>query len=220
MDDSAVGSTRRTDLFSDTKYTPNLWSQLVRESLLLLGRDYQVFLCRGKAPSPIPAASAPSVTSAPVRFPSTPASLIKKPIHITTTRSPIRAVADSLAADGPFSQAAEVAVVQIPELFRSMESVVHPLVKVPEKNVIKSGELVNWLTTQSNEIWSRTVVRHVPLWIRETVANSMAWWRRERVNKVVEANLPMREVDSVIIRGASFVTWRAVDLNENQCFRN
>ncbi len=51
-DDSPAASTRRTELFGDQKYIPNMWSTLARESLLTLGHDYQLFLRRGQPAPP------------------------------------------------------------------------------------------------------------------------------------------------------------------------
>ena len=51
-DESSVASARRTALFGDQKYNPNLWSTLARESLLTLGRDYHLFLRKGQPAPP------------------------------------------------------------------------------------------------------------------------------------------------------------------------
>ena len=50
-DETPAGSTKRAALFADQKYNPNIWSTLVREALLVLGRDYQVLLRRGAPPA-------------------------------------------------------------------------------------------------------------------------------------------------------------------------
>jgi hypothetical protein len=50
-DESATGSSKRSALFADQKYNPSLWSTLVREALLALGQDYQLFLRRGAPPA-------------------------------------------------------------------------------------------------------------------------------------------------------------------------
>ena len=51
-DESPAASARRTELFADQKYSPSLWSTLARESLVVLGKDYQLLLGRGKAAAP------------------------------------------------------------------------------------------------------------------------------------------------------------------------
>lgn len=56
MEDSPAAKAARATIFGDQKYTPNMWAVFVRESLLILGTDYQRLLARGKAP----------VTGAPV----------------------------------------------------------------------------------------------------------------------------------------------------------
>jgi nucleoporin NDC1 len=45
---SPAAGTRRTAMFGDQKYNPTMWSALAREALLLLGKDYQLLLRRGK----------------------------------------------------------------------------------------------------------------------------------------------------------------------------
>ena len=55
---NAQSTALRSSLFSDQKYSPSLWSHLVRQSLLLLGHDFQTLACRGQ-PLPTPASSTP-----------------------------------------------------------------------------------------------------------------------------------------------------------------
>ena len=50
-DDSGAARSRREALFADQKYNPNMWASLCRESLLTLGKDYQLFLQRGQPAS-------------------------------------------------------------------------------------------------------------------------------------------------------------------------
>ena len=50
--ESPEASTRRSALFNDQKHIPNMWVALARESLLTLGRDYQLFLRRGQPAAP------------------------------------------------------------------------------------------------------------------------------------------------------------------------
>ncbi|TFY52622.1 hypothetical protein EVG20_g10473, partial [Dentipellis fragilis] len=119
-DDSAAAVSRRIAMFSDQKYSPSLWSTLVRESLLFLGKDYQCFLRRGK-PAP-PAAPAPAPKYKGPEMPSTP--ILRKPIFKSGgTRSPIAQMLNSFAADGAVTQALESSVettaTHIPEIFRA-----------------------------------------------------------------------------------------------------
>lgn len=51
-DESPAAAARRMTLFTDQKYNPNMWATLVRETLLTLGSDYQLFLRRGSPPAP------------------------------------------------------------------------------------------------------------------------------------------------------------------------
>ena len=69
-DDSGAARSRREALFADQKYNPNMWASLCRESLLTLGKDYQLFLRRGQpapagksSPHPTPFMSLECMTS-------------------------------------------------------------------------------------------------------------------------------------------------------------
>lgn len=135
---------------------PSLWSSLVREGLVLLGKDYQVFLGRGKAPAPtpVPAPTPKVATPTPATAPHTP--LIKKPIlrssqsqpsSLSSGFSPLTAVLDSFASDSKLSHAVEVTAdagaERIPELFRSVEGFVGMGVKAIEgKDAGKGKEVV------------------------------------------------------------------------------
>ncbi len=41
----------RAALFADQKYNPNMWSTLAKETLRVLGEDYQILLRRGAPPA-------------------------------------------------------------------------------------------------------------------------------------------------------------------------
>ena len=51
-DQSSGTIAARTSFFADQKYNPSLWSQLCRNALLDLGKDYQLALRRGKPALP------------------------------------------------------------------------------------------------------------------------------------------------------------------------
>ncbi|KAF8635261.1 hypothetical protein AX15_000484 [Amanita polypyramis BW_CC] len=134
----------RSALFSDQKYTPTLWSQLVRESLLLLGHDFQKLVRRGQPPPAVPAPAGAVPTDAEKQqpangalpFPSTPVKFVSasssafKPPGIDGQRlwtSPGQSAAECLASDGPLARAVEEGagemeevVGKVPELFRSV----------------------------------------------------------------------------------------------------
>jgi nucleoporin NDC1 len=206
QDQSPGGSTRRTALFGDTKYTPNLWSHLVRESLLFLGHDYQLFLGRGQIKSPD--ATVPIKPAAPVVAPSpgTPTHLIKKPIYKPVKPSPINKVLQSFAADGSFSQAVEAGVdaTHIPEIFRSVEDVLRPVAAAPETTVAPKQAIgpIAHLKDRGKNIFGDLIAHYTPAWVLEGSGGWTSWWRRERVNKNVDACLPRREVDVLVVEGA------------------
>jgi nucleoporin NDC1 len=205
MDQSAAASSRRTALFGDQKYTPNLWSRLLREALILLGQDYQLFLNRGKAPPPAPPPPpAPAIAAAPP-IPSISTPLIKKPIYQSSKQSPIRTVIDSFASDGPLPQAVDAGVdtVHLPELFRSLEAVVlPPLAKEGEakKGVEGAKGLMSWIV-EAKDAASGVVGRNAPAWATDVMQRWVEWWTKERVSKVVEGCLPRRSLDVVVVEG-------------------
>jgi nucleoporin NDC1 len=200
-DQSPTGSARRTALFADTKFTPILWSQLLREALLFLGRDYQLFLGRGKLPTVSAPTTAPAAAPVQAAPPGTPTQLIKKPIYKPTQPSPVRAVLDSFAADGSFSQAVETSVdaTHLPEIFKSVENILRPA--PPAAAIVRTQTvgLTTRLKNMGNDFVRELIVRYVPASVLEVSNRWTSWWRRERVNKKVDACLPHREVDVLII---------------------
>ncbi|KAF8879244.1 nucleoporin protein Ndc1-Nup [Infundibulicybe gibba] len=205
--ESAAASTRRTALFSDQKYTPNLWSRLLRTSLIQLGHDYQLLLRRGKPVAP----AAPSAPQAPVvpQFPATPTPLIKSSIYRTTPASPVRTVVDSLASDGSFTQTLEAGAnaARIPEIFRAVESAVSP----PKQ--AKAEPAQNTKPVDAKTISERAgsyiyglVDVYLPPAVRQPVVRTAEWWRKERISKVAAACLPNREMDVAIIGVLSQLT--------------
>lgn len=209
-DDSPSSSARRTALFGDQKYTPNLWSRLLREGLLLLGGDYQLFLRRGKPPAPSAPPPAPKSTANLTEVSATPAPLLRKPIYQSTRDSPVRAVVDALASDGSLSQAIEAGAgagaASIPELFRSVESAVLP---PPAKEGVEagaegpSGRTLGRARGGIAAVVHGTVRRYAPEWANDLGRRWLGWWAAERTSKAVEACLPSRELDVVVIEGRS-----------------
>ena len=130
VENSPAASARRTALFGDQKYSPSAWATLVRAALVLLGRDYQLFLRRGQpappgAPltrptditfSPLPtpnsySAPAAPATSTPTAKPTTPplpapaTPLLRTSVFKPAPASPLRAALDTFASDGPLAAA-------------------------------------------------------------------------------------------------------------------
>ena len=207
-DESPAGSTRRTALFGDQKYSPSLWNVLARQSLLRLGQDYQIFLRRG---API----TPSVAVAPAALkpkdpPSTP--LIRKTIFKAPRQSPLGSLLNSVASDSELSKAAEAVAgemeeranqMHIPELFRS---VAPSSVAVPAANAIPASPKPSVISIFIAQLEARSrnfVEGHCPAWLKESAIGWNEWLYRERLNKVVEACLPNRELDALIIEGTA-----------------
>ncbi|KAG6888247.1 hypothetical protein C0992_009203 [Termitomyces sp. T32_za158] len=203
--ESETASSLRSSLFNDQKYNPNLWSHLVRESLLCLGKDYQHFLRRGKPaalPFKPPTPAAPATPSRPsVITNQTP--LIRTSIFKASKASPIETVAGSLRSDGQLAQALDVgtAATHIPELFKSVEAVVLPAPKKEEvkKNVEKVEGIVDRHVKQAKEELRKVVVSNMPLRVNELGMQVNTWWNKERLEKTAQSCLPNMELDVVIV---------------------
>ncbi|KAH7929157.1 hypothetical protein BV22DRAFT_1057443 [Leucogyrophana mollusca] len=185
-------SAQRTALFGDQKYSPSLWSTLVRESLLRLGADYQTFLRRGKPP--VVVAGAPAAPAKPANPPSTP--LIRQAIYKPPQQSPIGSVLDSFASDSQLAGAADQ--IHVPELFRSVAA---PLAAVTASTPAVSAPkptVHSMIGRVKQEAWG-FAARYCPPWAKEASAHWADWWSRERVNKIVESCLPNRDLDALIV---------------------
>ncbi|RPD56539.1 hypothetical protein L226DRAFT_455586 [Lentinus tigrinus ALCF2SS1-7] len=200
-EDSPAASARRTALFGDQKYNPSMWSTLARESLLTLGRDYQLFLRKGQ-PAPTTASASQTKTALPLPAPATP--LIRTPVFKPAQSSPLRAALDTFASDGPIatvvSETAEAGASHIPELFRSvMPSTPGPSAAV--ETVKKAEENVAAIVSQTKGKWregaSKAVSAYVPRSVAEVAGQAKSWWTRERVHRLAETSLPNRHMDAM-----------------------
>ena len=217
---STSDASHRGQLFNDQKHNPHLWTHLVRESLLILGKDYQLLLRRGKpppasalapqAPPTIPKPSPPVDVAKPVE-------LIRKPTIFQSgagKQSPLRRVVEGLGSDGVLAQAldegAEKANISvgtaIPELFRS---VLHPPETektgvrgaVENKSKISAAYSLLRLPSTLNVTVHAAYEKWAPPQARELVMNLRKWWTQERPSRRVEACLSNRELDVVVVDG-------------------
>ncbi|KAA1477952.1 hypothetical protein DENSPDRAFT_867789 [Dentipellis sp. KUC8613] len=205
---------RRAALFADQKHAPALWPTLVREALLVLGRDYQRLLRRG-APAPAPA---PALTPKPhtPAVPTTP--LLRTPIFKTGAphASPVAQVLDALAADGAVPQALER--VRVPEIFRAAEGVVADAVanangqassnanaggngkQNGNGNAGAEGKVDEGKGKEGNGNGRGLLAR---LAVCAGVGVVSDWWCRERLSKRAEVALPHRDTDALIVEALS-----------------
>ncbi|TDL14209.1 hypothetical protein BD410DRAFT_865598, partial [Rickenella mellea] len=219
-----VGTARGT-IYGDTKYNPSMWSSLVRQSLLLLGKDYQLFRRRGHPP-PAPGTSSGCATTKAPEKPSTP--IIHKPIYKSAQSSPLSTLVDSIASDGRLTQAVQQTsdeVVGVPELFRSVASTFSspgrffsspaaPPVASSSKAVMPAatttGDAVvaKALALKDQGLageWlghARNAVRLVGYVVRGTWwkdSGLSGWWTTERKNKVAVKCLPNKDLDALIV---------------------
>ncbi|KAG6328962.1 hypothetical protein ID866_10127 [Astraeus odoratus] len=212
-DANPSGSARRTALFSDQKYNPSLWGTLVRQSLLLLGQDYQTLLRRGEPAPPVPSApvSTPSTPKPPNPPPSTP--ILRQPIYKPPQESPLSRILNTFASDSELSKATdEVAAeveaiakdVQVPELFRSVASTATSA--IPSSTAVaiqKPAATTSAFTTRLQQEYGGLLVRYAPVYLRDVMSRVNEWWTRERIHKRAEISLPRRELDVLIIDSLS-----------------
>ena len=196
---------RRTALFGDQKYSPNLWTFLARESLLLLEHDYQLFLRRGQplppAVDPVPSKTVSQLTP----LVATPTPLLRQKIFRSTQESPIQAALNVLGSDGPIAKAVEVGAeaTHVPELFRSVEARVFstPVVEEAKKNIDNTKTVGSRLKRELASITATYATRYTPELLKEGCRQMIDWWERERTSKIVQASLPFRELDIVVVEG-------------------
>ncbi|KDR79388.1 hypothetical protein GALMADRAFT_63284 [Galerina marginata CBS 339.88] len=207
-DNSASATARRMAIFGDQKTALNLWACLLRESLLLLGEDYQLFLRRGR-PVPPPAATPVKPIVLPTPKIATPTPLLRQRVFKTTQESPVHAALDALASDGPIAKVVEVGAdaSHVPELFRSVETkVTSPIAEEAKKSVASATSFGSRLN--HNVIWYTTSVwkHYAPESLREAFTMFLKWCTEERTSKIVEATLPYRELDVAVIDVLSNLT--------------
>ncbi|KAF8871139.1 nucleoporin protein Ndc1-Nup [Gymnopilus junonius] len=232
---SPASASRRSSIFGDQKTPLNLWSTLVRESLLLLGQDYQFFLRRGQ---PLPSAPAPTPVK-PKIIPNpnvaTPVTLLRQRVFRDDVQQPTGyAALDALAADGPLAKVVDGAATgHVPELFRSVRS--PPATPAPsvQNMTVSTGPKPKAKTDDGvlkallgfdvdvsfKGLWKLKLVQSltaklkalVPgtlqsLWTKygrkelgERVVWFLKWWGEERKSRVVDASLPYRELDVVVV---------------------
>ncbi|KAJ3895442.1 nucleoporin protein Ndc1-Nup-domain-containing protein [Lentinula edodes] len=202
-DESPASAACRSDLFADQKYSPNQWSQLCRDCLLLLGNDYQLFLRKG-APAPPPPAASPLPKPEPP-LPATPTPLLRKDIFRKEKNSPIRAVLDSFASDGPLAQAVDEGTesIHVPRLIKTVEDAVLPQLEKSKGEVVKSVSgatgIMPRITGGLNAVAEGIVDRHAPIFVRRTMKHWRKWWTEDRLSKTVEGCIPFRELDVLAV---------------------
>ncbi|KAG6860815.1 hypothetical protein C0995_007316 [Termitomyces sp. Mi166 len=205
--DSETAANYRSSLFNDQKYNPNLWSHLVRESLLFLGKDYQYLLRRGKPAPPPPKPAAPAAPATPSRpsVVTTQTPLIRTSIFKSNKQaSPVRNIVESLGSDGPLAQAldAGATATHIPELFKSVEAAVLPTPKPKEevkKSVEKVENTVGRYVKQAKERLCKVAVANMPVCVNDFGTQLNIWWYKERLEKTAQSCLPNVELDVVIV---------------------
>jgi nucleoporin NDC1 len=215
--DSPVAKDRRRSFFADQKYSPSLWSHFLRESLVALGRDYQLLLQRGQ---PLPPAPAPAAAPPPAAAPqpsdangvvpgSTPIKVVQTgSIFQTSKPSPIKVVVDSLASDGAITKSLETGVeaAKISELVKSVEKKVLPpaSASIP-KTTTASGCLVGQARRRVESAVGDVFGKAVPSWVAVAGRKQVEeWWSGERVDKFARECLRFGEVDGEVVEGGEF----------------
>lgn len=158
-------------------------------------------LCPLPAPAPpLP----PPVSKLPL--PATPAQLIRGPVLKASPSSPLRNALDTIASDGalPAAVASTAEAAHLPELFRS---VLHTdaAAQTAVATLRKKEEVVKGLVQRTRTRWRDALAALVedglPKGMLEATMEVREWWTRERVHKRVEASLPNRQLDVLVIDG-------------------
>lgn len=217
---TASSVAQRQALFGDQTNVPNVWGAFVREALLLLGKDYQRLLRRGADYVPEPAQQAAPTKPAEAPIPGTPTPLLRQSILRSQAPlpSPREAVLDNFASDGPLAKAVEqtAEAAHIPELFRSVRgSIASPLkesaVVIKAKDVVANVESVaspGFLQRVQSGMLKRVedvFETHAPRQLKEEMQKFSKWWTGDRVSRTVDACLPMRELDVVVMEGRCYL---------------
>ncbi len=200
-DNTPAGVARRTALFSDQKYSPTLWARLIRESLLLLGKDYQLFLRRGDPEVspivPVPPPTKPALVDS-IHARSVPL-LHRRIFKSDGDEGALGMNPGGLASAGPVPHA-----VELPEIFRSVEVKAVSQVKEEARKEVESAKgALTTMTKRLHELGLRVYRKYIPPVAAEHLEQCLRWWREDRVNKVAEKCLPSRELNVAIIEGES-----------------
>ena len=112
---------------------------------------------------------------------------------------------NALGADGPIAKAVEAGAeaTHVPELFRSVEARVFstPVVEEAKKSVDNTKTLGSRLKGELASVTTTYATRYTPGLLKEVCRQMITWWERERTSKVVQASLPFRELDVVVVEG-------------------
>lgn len=205
-EESTSANARRAKIFGDQQTALNLWSFLVRETLLVLDNDYQTFLRRG-APAPVvvvrPPAK-PTVIATPAI--ATPTPLLRQRVFKASIGSPGEATLDAFASDGPISKAIDISAsaTHVPELFRSVEhTVVAPIADETKKGVKSVTGFGSKWKGKAAALASRVEADYLPARVKDACGSVSDWMTKKRESRVVEASLPFWEMDIVIVEGMS-----------------
>ncbi|KAH8107286.1 nucleoporin protein Ndc1-Nup [Phellopilus nigrolimitatus] len=169
---------KRTTIYADSKHDPTLWATIVRQSLLLLGTDYQAFLHRGSLPSTqAQPALAPKMRNK-TETPSTP--IIRSPVYKMPQASPIGQLADTISSDGPVA-------FLISSGLPTFSWTPSNLLKYNASNFIKCT-----ISSPCYSVFSRHLVSSAG-------RNVATWWTRERKDKAVRKALRNPDLDCMIV---------------------
>ncbi|TEB26038.1 hypothetical protein FA13DRAFT_1756427 [Coprinellus micaceus] len=191
---TATSLAQRQTLFGDQNNVPNVWGAFVREALLLLGKDYQRLLGRGAEDTPEQTKPAAPSTPMAKPIPGTPTPLLRQSI-LRSQAGTRESVLDSIASDGPLAKAVEqtTEAAHIPELFRSVKEIVANVEKAAGPGFVQR------VKTAIRKRVDDSFDQHAPARVKEEVEKFGKWWTEDRLSRTVDACLPMRELDVVVM---------------------
>ena len=112
---------------------------------------------------------------------------------------------NALGADGPIAKVVDAGAetTHAPELFRSVEAraLSSPVAAEVKKNVDNAKSMGSKLKGGLTSFTTTYATRYTPELLKEGYKHILDWWERERTSRVVQASLPFRELDVVVIEG-------------------
>ncbi|EKM75430.1 hypothetical protein AGABI1DRAFT_116372 [Agaricus bisporus var. burnettii JB137-S8] len=208
-DKSASAIAQRGAFFADQKYSPSLWAHFIRESLLLLGKDYQLFLRSGN-PEPPPTTVPSTAPATPaISIPSTPVPVLRQGIFKYSANDASATTSDAKRSNGLIPRAVEVStgIADLPQIFRSVEVKPAPeATREAQKTAETPKDYFAPIKQKVRHYACAIYKMYVPPVVVAHLQSWMSWWKNDRTQKAIEKCLPSRELDIIVIEVISRFT--------------
>ncbi|KAG8962608.1 hypothetical protein FRC03_003977 [Tulasnella sp. 419] len=189
---------RRKTIFSDLKTPPSAsaWSLICRETLIVLGKDYQTLLKRGTSAPAAPPTSAAPAAKTPIT-PRTPSAVKRTSIYAAPPGTPADKLLDNISgylalADDAMDQTTKK--LPMPSLFSSTAAPSKPSSQSSSALIPSAGSVATQLYDGANRVLPTQVMLMVDLEEKVYKAAGSALFKT-RTKNVVEMALPNMVVD-------------------------